>query len=67
MSIPTAGPGLAPKLAAVAGSPRLARLLASSLIRDPSAEFIVGDLDEAYVQERAAGKSGARLRYWRLA
>ncbi len=47
--------------------PRLARLLASTLIRDTSAEFIVGDLDEAYRLERADGKRGSRWRYWRLA
>ena len=67
MSSRTGRPGLAQRPSSGGGFPRLARLLASTLIRDPSAEFIVGDLDEAYVQERAAGKRSARLRYWWLA
>ena len=67
MSTPAAGPGIARNPSPGVRLPRLARLLASTLIGDPSVEFIVGDLDEAYVQERAAGKRGARLRYWRLA
>ncbi len=67
MSIRTSGPGRAEKPSTGGSFPRLARLLASTLIRDPSVELIVGDLDEAYIHERAAGKRNARLRYWRLA
>ncbi len=67
MRIRASGPGRAEKPSTGGSFPRLARLLASTLIRDPSVEFIVGDLDEAYIHERAAGKRGARLRYWRLA
>ncbi len=45
--------------------PRLARLLVVKFVRDTSAEFIVGDLDEAYAMEVSA--AGARARYWRRA
>lgn len=49
--------------------PRIARLLASLLLRGEMREVVIGDLDEAFARHLAAGApvAAARRRYWRQA
>jgi hypothetical protein len=47
--------------------PRLARALLDRLIAPHLRDAVVGDLDELFVEEHAAGPRRARGRYWRRA